>query len=136
MSDARAARATLRRARRIRHDLTFRAVYAARLRRDVGFMVVHGAPNGIGHARLGLAVGRRVGNAVQRNRLKRLVREAFQRAFADIPAGWDFVVSVRAHEPKPADAYRAALARECAALTAQDRRPDRPRDGTGPADAG
>lgn len=35
-------------------------------------------------ARLGLTVSRRVGNAVQRNRMKRLVREAFRRQ----PPGW------------------------------------------------
>lgn len=34
--------------------------------------------NSLGHARLGLAVSRRFGNAVQRNRFKRRIREAFR----------------------------------------------------------
>ena len=48
-------------------------------RKTVGrYFVVFARSHWEGRARLGLAVGRRVGNAVQRNRMKRLVRESFR----------------------------------------------------------
>jgi ribonuclease P protein component len=53
------------------------------------------ARNGLAHARLGLVVGRKHGNAPQRNRLKRLIREAFRLDQRGLPAGIDFVISPR-----------------------------------------
>jgi ribonuclease P protein component len=51
----------------------------------------HGAP-----ARLGLVVTRKVGNAVVRNRIKRLCRECFRRWVDLLPVGVDLVVIARA----------------------------------------
>jgi ribonuclease P protein component len=46
-------------------------------------------------ARLGVTVGRRVGGAVQRNRIKRLVREVFRRNRELFPVGCDVVLVAR-----------------------------------------
>jgi ribonuclease P protein component len=45
--------------------------------------------------RLGVSVGRKVGGAVERNRVKRVLREAFWAVAAELPEGHDFVLVAR-----------------------------------------
>jgi ribonuclease P protein component len=49
-------------------------------------------------ARLGLAISGRFGNAVRRNRLKRILREIFRLHKAQLPPGTDMIFSVRPFE--------------------------------------
>ncbi|MBU4565780.1 MAG: ribonuclease P protein component [Desulfarculus sp.] len=49
-------------------------------------------PNGQAQSRLGITVTRRVSGAVGRNRVKRLVREAFRHFRTQLPPGLDLVV--------------------------------------------
>lgn len=55
-------------------------------------------PNESGKARLGLSVSSRVGNAVTRNRIKRLLREAFRLNYGSFPRSSDVLVSVKSAE--------------------------------------
>ncbi len=96
---------------RTRH---FEKVFAARVRAAAGPLIVWAAPNDLHHCRLGLAISRRAGAAVTRNRIRRLVRESFrllQHGLPREPHGYDVIVSVRRHEPLSLDEYRAALGR-------------------------
>lgn len=70
----------------------FDRVFARRRSRNDNALVVYACENGLPHCRLGMVVSRRYGDAVQRNRWKRCLREAFRRAQHELPAGLDLVV--------------------------------------------
>ncbi|MDB5329209.1 MAG: rnpA [Phycisphaerales bacterium] len=84
---------------RLRTPAQYTAVYDARVREVRGPLIVFSLPNELGHPRLGLSVSRKVGVAVKRNRIRRLLREAFRHMQHDLPRGYDWVIVVRPHEP-------------------------------------
>ncbi len=109
LGDEPTARLNFRRSQRLTHAREFDAVYNAKVRKSAGTLTFFGVPNETGITRLGLSVGRRVGGAVVRNRIKRLLREAFRLEQRDLPAGLDLVVTVRPHVPMRLQAYRELL---------------------------
>jgi len=52
-------------------------------------------PNDNQAVRIGIAAGRSVGNAVKRNRGKRLIRASVDAMLAEITSGWDIVILAR-----------------------------------------
>lgn len=62
-------------------------------------LVVARGPNPDAPSRLGVTVTRKVGSAVRRNRVKRLVREAFRLDPDLVPAGIDLVVIAKDGAP-------------------------------------
>ncbi len=66
-------------------------------------------PNDLPYCRLGVIVPRRVGNAVSRHHLKRMLREAFRLDRHDYPASYDMVIVVRPHEPLHFEKYHQLL---------------------------
>ena len=70
------------RKQRLSGKAVFNAVFQTGTRAAMGPILVISAPNGLTYHRLGLSVGRRVGNAVTRHRIKRCLREAFRLGIA------------------------------------------------------
>jgi ribonuclease P protein component len=86
----------LRPRQRLRTGADFDAVFKRGARFDGGLFLLVAAPNGRSFDRLGLAVNRRIGGAVARNRARRLVRESFRRITPRRGSGVDLVVVARA----------------------------------------
>jgi ribonuclease P protein component len=70
----------------------FDRVFAAKCSAADGRIIVYGAANDCAHPRIGLVVSRKIGNAVVRNRWKRLLREAFRLSRNELPEHLDLVV--------------------------------------------
>ena len=97
------------RTRRVRTPAEYKAVYDLQLRQSRGPLVVYAKANCLRFSRLGLSVSRRVGTAARRNRIRRLLREAFRHMQHDLPLGYDWVVVVKPHEPPMLADYQRLL---------------------------
>jgi ribonuclease P protein component len=108
--------------RRLSRSAEFERVYRQGRSKGNRFLVLYAFPRESdpahpddGGPRLGLSVGRRVGGAVDRTRVKRVLREAFWEEARRLPAGSDYVVVARPEalglaEREGTDGVRAALA--------------------------
>ena len=99
----------LPKSRHLRRPAEFAAVYEGRVRESRGPLTVYAMPNQLGHPRLGMSVSRKVGTAVRRNRIRRLLRESFRLLQHDLPTGYDWVAVVRPHEPLSLAEYQKLM---------------------------
>ncbi|MBA4188586.1 MAG: ribonuclease P protein component [Planctomycetaceae bacterium] len=72
-------------------------------------LIVYACENDLGHPRLGCSVSKKIGNAVVRNRYKRLFREAFRLSQHELPVGTDFIMIPRPGEEPTQDMVRLSL---------------------------
>lgn len=86
---------TFAKADRLRKRREFLSVYEARRSYFFRLFVVYVKENGLGRHRLGLTVSKKVGGSVVRNRVKRVLREAFRLQRTLIPGSLDIVVNAK-----------------------------------------
>jgi ribonuclease P protein component len=132
-NDADRPRLTLPRTARVTRTSDFDRAWkqGSRARGDV--LLVVARPNGTPFARIGLSVGKKVWKrAVDRNRVRRIFREAFRLTRHDLPPGHDYILVPAAPKLEPT---LEATCRELARLgrKAVARLAEKARNGAPPA---
>jgi ribonuclease P protein component len=103
-----ARRATFRPHERINSPEDFRRAFERKRSASDADLIVYGVENGRDYPRMGISIGRKkVRRAVARNRIKRLLREAFRLGKAELPGGVDLVIVPRSPDLTFAQARQA-----------------------------
>ena len=104
----------------LRKQSDFSRVYKKGSSRGSRYVVILYRKNGLGYTRTAFVASRKVGNAVTRNRARRLMKEAYRSLETGIAKGYDIIFVARntingCKEPEVEKSLRKALA-ECGLL--------------------
>lgn len=95
----------------LRSPADFRRVYERRRSASDEWLIVYGRENGLPYSRVGLSVSRKVGGAVQRNRFRRLYREAYRLTRPALATGLDLVMIPRKNDAPTLEVLKESLPR-------------------------
>lgn len=80
----------------IKENYLFKRLYRVGKSAAGAYIAVYVKKNGLKINRLGITTSKKIGGAVQRNRAKRIIKEAYRLLEKDLPQGYDFVIVARA----------------------------------------
>lgn len=83
----------------LNQNADFQRLYRSGAFCSLGSALLYVRPNHLPYNRLGITAGKKIGNAVRRNRAKRIIREAYRAAEPMLPIGIDLVVVARSSLP-------------------------------------
>ena len=94
----------------INRNKDFRTLYYRGKSQVHPVLVTYVRKNRLGYPRAGITTGKKIGGAVQRNRCRRVIREAYRLLLPQISGGWDLVFVARARTLKcKSTAVRAVM---------------------------
>lgn len=85
---------------KLNNNADFQRLYRKGAFCSLGSALIYVMPNKLPYNRLGITAGKKIGNAVKRNRAKRIIRAAYSAAELQMPVGIDLVFVARSTLPE------------------------------------